>query len=173
MKLTPTTLPANSPDIEGHPMRDQFSNTQTIRKSAVTSKGGIVAAQSGRAAQVGAEVLAAVARGLAVPEAEWPGIDTKRDIPRGVGAIADLLKVVLKMKCDEADVAQRLVASSEDVELIAALGDEAEVAALSGWRRQVFGDAALKVRTGALALVVSGKKLVLVPPEALVSGTEA
>ena len=121
----------------------------------------------------GAEVLAAVARGLAVPEAEWPGIDTKRDMPRGVGAIADLLKVVLKMKCDEADVAQRLVASSEDVELIAALGDEAEVAALSGWRRQVFGDAALKVRTGALALVVSGKKLVLVPPEALVSSTEA
>jgi gamma-glutamyltranspeptidase len=40
-------------------MRDQFSNTQAIRKPAVTSKGGIVAAQSGRAAQVGAEVLAA------------------------------------------------------------------------------------------------------------------
>src|SRR5882672_6462207 len=47
------------PDIEGHPMRDQFSNTQAIRKPAVTSKGGIVAAQSSRAAQVGAEVLAA------------------------------------------------------------------------------------------------------------------
>src|SRR5437588_8690261 len=61
MKLTPTTpftrkLP---PEIEGHPMRDQFSNTQAIRKPAVTSKGGIVAAQSSRAAQVGAEVLAA------------------------------------------------------------------------------------------------------------------
>src|SRR2546427_2333364 len=41
------------------PMRDQFSNTQAIRKPAVTSKGGIVAAQSSRAAQVGAEVLAA------------------------------------------------------------------------------------------------------------------
>ena len=40
-------------------MRDQFSNTQSIRKPAVTSKGGIVAAQSGKAAQVGAEVLAA------------------------------------------------------------------------------------------------------------------
>ncbi len=40
-------------------MRDQFSNTQQIRKPAVTSKGGIVAAQSGKAAQVGAEVLAA------------------------------------------------------------------------------------------------------------------
>ena len=47
------------PDIESHPMRDQFSNTQAIRKPAVTSKGGIVAAQSSRAAHVGAEVLAA------------------------------------------------------------------------------------------------------------------
>src|SRR5436189_3108576 len=48
-----------SPEIEGHPMRDQFSNTQAIRKPAITSKGGIVAAQSSRAAHVGAEVLAA------------------------------------------------------------------------------------------------------------------
>jgi gamma-glutamyltranspeptidase len=50
---------ATSQGITGHPMRDQFSNTQSIRKPAVTSKGGIVAAQSGKAAQVGAEVLAA------------------------------------------------------------------------------------------------------------------
>ena len=47
------------PDSESHSMRDQFSNTQAIRKPAVTSKGGIVAAQSGKAAKVGAEVLAA------------------------------------------------------------------------------------------------------------------
>src|SRR5207248_5741540 len=61
MKLTPTTPSTRKlpPDLEGHPMRDQFSNTQVIRKPAVTSKGGIVAAQSSRAAQVGAEVLAA------------------------------------------------------------------------------------------------------------------
>jgi gamma-glutamyltranspeptidase / glutathione hydrolase len=60
MKLIPTTPPSKlPPDIEGHPMRDQFSTTQAIRKPAVTSKGGIVAAQSSRAAHVGAEVLAA------------------------------------------------------------------------------------------------------------------
>src|SRR5437899_1906535 len=60
MKLAPTTPhPQTSPDIESHPMRDQFSNTQVIRKPAVTSKGGIVAAQSSKAAKVGAEVLAA------------------------------------------------------------------------------------------------------------------
>src|SRR5437868_9042581 len=61
MKLIPTTPSTRKlpPDIESHLMRDQFSNTQAIRKPAVTSKGGIVAAQSSRAAQVGAEVLAA------------------------------------------------------------------------------------------------------------------
>jgi gamma-glutamyltranspeptidase/glutathione hydrolase len=61
MQLNPTTPPhpQTSPAIESHSMRDQFSNTQAIRKPAVTSKGGIVAAQSSRAAKVGAEVLAA------------------------------------------------------------------------------------------------------------------
>ena len=60
MKSIPTTPSGKlPPDIESHPMRDQFSNTQAIRKPAVTSKGGIVAAQSSRAARVGAEVLAA------------------------------------------------------------------------------------------------------------------
>src|SRR5437867_6118886 len=61
MKLTPTTPPPANfhTNIESHSMRDQFSNTQAIRKPAVTSKGGIVAAQSSKAAQVGAEVLAA------------------------------------------------------------------------------------------------------------------
>ena len=59
---------------------------------------------------VGEAVLAAVARGLAVPEAKWPETDLRREVPRGVAAVADLLKVLLKMKCEEADVAQRLVA---------------------------------------------------------------
>jgi ribonuclease D len=111
----------------------------------------------------GADVIAAVARGLGVPETECPETDVRREIPRGVAAVADVLKVVLRMKCDEADVAQRLVASSDDVEQIAALGEEAEVPTLQGWRRQVFGEAALKVRSGELALVVQGRKLVLAP----------
>jgi ribonuclease D len=110
----------------------------------------------------GEAVLAAVARGLAVPEADWPETDIRRDVPRGVAATADLLKVLLKMKCDEADVAQRLVASSEEVEMIAALGADADVPALHGWRRQVFGEDALKIREGDLALAIRNRKLALV-----------
>lgn len=111
----------------------------------------------------GEAVLKTVARGLSTPQAEWPEADLKREAPRGVAAVADLLKVLLKMKCDEADVAQRLVASSEDVELIAALGEDADVPALHGWRRQVFGEDALKLRAGEIAVIVRGRKLALVP----------
>lgn len=111
----------------------------------------------------GEAVLAAAARGLAVPEAEWPETDLRREMPRGVQATADLLKVLLKMKCEEADVAQRLVASSEEVELIAALGEDAQVPALHGWRRQVFGDDALSIRAGELAIAIRDRKLTLVP----------
>lgn len=113
----------------------------------------------------GAEVLLAVARGVAVPEEDCPTTDVRREVPRGVGAVADLLKVVLKLKSEEADVAQRLLASSEEVEMIAAEGEAANVPALHGWRRQVFGDAALRVRTGELALVVEGRKLILRPTD--------
>lgn len=110
----------------------------------------------------GAELLEAVARGLAVPEEDCPQPLERRDAGRGTAAIAELLKVVLKMKCDEHDVAQKLVASAADVEAIAAQGGEAAVHALSGWRRTVFGDDALKVRDGRLAVTVDGRRLKLI-----------
>ncbi len=120
----------------------------------------------------GAEVLAAVARGVAVPAAELPAGDEKRALPRGVAPVVDLLKVLLKMKCDEADVAHRLVASTEDLEAIAVDGDEADVPALTGWRRQLFGEDALKLRSGAVALFVDGRKLVLIDrADAAAAGT--
>lgn len=111
----------------------------------------------------GSEVLAAVARGLAVPEDRRPTREERRELPRSIGPVAELLRVLLKMKCEEADVAQRLVASADDVEQIAAFGAEADVPALHGWRRQVFGEDALRLRAGALAISVDGRKLVLTP----------
>ena len=110
----------------------------------------------------GARILEAVARGLALPESEWPAPEARRDVPRGVAPVADLLKVLLKMKCDKEDVAQKLVASSADVDLIAADGENADVRALHGWRRQVFGEDALRLRKGELCLAINGRKVVLV-----------
>ena len=74
----------------------------------------------------------------------------------------DLLKVLLKMKCEYHEVAQKLVANTADLETIAA-DDRAPVPALTGWRQEVFGQDALALKRGELALAVEGRKVRLVP----------
>jgi ribonuclease D len=66
------------------------------------------------------------------------------------------------MKSDAHDVAQKLIANSEDIEAIAA-DDDADVAAMHGWRRELFGEDALKLKHGRLALTTEGGKVRLVP----------
>jgi ribonuclease D len=111
----------------------------------------------------GEAILEAVRLGQAVPEADCPRPESKPALPRGLGPVVELLKVLLKMKCEENQVAQRLVASSADVQRIAADGAAADVPALRGWRRQVFGEDALRLLDGATALAADGKRLKLVP----------
>jgi ribonuclease D len=112
--------------------------------------------------QAGAQLLAAVRRGLDLPETELPVAPARREAPRGTGPVADLLKVLLKLKCEEKDVAQKLVASADDLEALAALGEDAEVAALHGWRRSLFGEDALRLRAGRIALAVREGKLAII-----------
>ena len=111
--------------------------------------------------RIGGDILAAVARGLALPEADLPQVPPSPDLPRGIGPVVELLKVLLKLKCDEHDVAPKLIASAADLERIAA-DDEAPVPALHGWRREVFGEDALALKHGRLALTMQGKRLALV-----------
>ena len=82
-------------------------------------------------------------------------------MPRGIGPVTDMLKVLLKLKCESHDVAPKLVTSSADVELLAAFGEKADIPSLKGWRRELFGEDALKIRTGEYGLAVRGKQLVL------------
>ncbi len=114
----------------------------------------------------GTALLEAVAQALATPESAWPEPAERNDLPRGLGPVVDLLKVMLKLKCDQHDVAQKLVASSADIEAIAA-DDNAEVAALHGWRRTIFGEDALRLKHGRIgvALAKDGKSLRLIPLE--------
>lgn len=91
-------------------------------------------------------------------------LEEKIELPRGLAPVVDLLKVLLKLKCESNDVAQRLVASSGDLEQIAA-DDDADVLAMHGWRREVFGDDALALKHGKLALAVKNKNISLVPLE--------
>src|SRR6185436_8936717 len=85
----------------------------------------------------GAAILEAVKRGLELPEAEMPRATARPDLPASIGPVVELLRVLLKAKCEKHGVAQKLVANSADLELIAA-DDEAAVPALHGWRRELF-----------------------------------
>lgn len=111
--------------------------------------------------KMGAGLLAAIAEKLASPRETWPVVEKEAELPRGIGPLVELLKVLLKMKCDDFDVAQKLVASSSDLDRIAA-DDKADVPALHGWRREIFGNDALRLKHGELALAAEGNRIKLV-----------
>lgn len=112
--------------------------------------------------RMGQGILAAVRRGLAVPESEAPQPEPRQELPAGLGPVVDLLRVLLKTKCEMHDVAQKLVASADDLAMIAA-DDHADVPALTGWRREMFGEDALALKHGRLALTADGKRIRIVP----------
>ena len=82
----------------------------------------------------GTEMLAAVERGVATPTEDCPTGEPRIELPPGLTPIVELLRVLLKMKCEDEQVASKLVANSGDLEAIAA-DDNAAVPALKGWRR--------------------------------------
>ena len=109
----------------------------------------------------GSEILAVVKRALDLPENAYPEPPQRRQMPPGLGPLTDLLRVLLKLRCEENDVAVKLVADSDDLEEIAA-SDSADVAALRGWRWELFGKDALDLKHGRLALTAAGKRIKLV-----------
>ncbi len=110
----------------------------------------------------GQDILKAVARAVALPDSECPKPKARPDLPDGIGPTTDLLKVLLKLKCNEFDVAPKVIASADEVELIAAFGEKADVAALRSWRHEVYGQDALRVRSGACGFAVRNGRLILV-----------
>lgn len=108
----------------------------------------------------GRAVLEAVAKASALPHDECPPGDKRRILPQGIGPVMDLLKVLLKQVSEEHGVAAKLIATTDELEEIAA-SDNAEVPALTGWRRELFGHLALELKHGELALSVKGKRVVL------------
>lgn len=116
------------------------------------------------AGPLGAALLEAVRVGKAVPRNDAPKPNKAPDTPRGVGPLVDLLKVLLKMRCEENDVAIKLVANTADLERIAG-DDKADVRAMSGWRRSLFGDDALALKHGTLALTAEQGRIALVELE--------
>ncbi len=113
----------------------------------------------------GDAIIKAVKRGQDTPEKDWPQQKRRPKLPSGTGPASQLLKVLLKMRCDEYEVAQKLLASSEDIENIAAYGEKADVPALAGWRHQVFGEDALRLLRGEIALAFKNNHAVIVEHE--------
>ena len=107
----------------------------------------------------GPELLAAIVEALAAPEAYAPVLDKPKASAQPInGAVVELLKVLLKARSEDAGVASKLIATVADLEKIAA-DDEAETPALEGWRREAFGEDALKLKRGEIALVLDGGRV--------------
>ncbi|WP_337876359.1 ribonuclease D [Elioraea sp.] len=111
--------------------------------------------------KAGAALLAAIAEAKALPDDALPPAPERNGM-RPSPALVALLKVLLAAKCDEHHVAQRLVASADDIERLAS-EDEPDIPALHGWRRRVFGEDALALKGGRVALAAEGRRIRLVP----------
>jgi ribonuclease D len=111
------------------------------------------------------EVLEVITAVHALPESALPQLPQPKPPPRGLGPTVDLLRVLLKHCAEESDVAQRLIATSAELEELA-LDDEADVPALKGWRRELFGARALDLKAGRIGLAVRDRQIVLIEPPA-------
>lgn len=108
----------------------------------------------------GGEVVACIERGLARDPKGLPRIDRERRNGAACGATVELLKVLLRQVSDGHGVAAKMIATVDDLEAIS-FDDNAKVAALHGWRRELFGRKALELKHGRLALTVEQGKVVM------------
>jgi ribonuclease D len=105
------------------------------------------------------DILGAVRQAVETPKENLPRVPKQRPTGNGNGAAVDLLKVLLKMISEEHGVASKVIATVDDLEAIAT-DDAADVPALHGWRRELFGDAALRLKRGEIALAVKSNHVV-------------
>ena len=109
--------------------------------------------------KTGADIVEAIQRGLARDPKTLPRIDRDRRSGNGNGATVELLKVLLRQVADAEGVAAKMIATVDDLEALAG-DDAADVPALLGWRRTIFGAKALELKHSRLALTVENGKVV-------------
>ncbi len=113
-----------------------------------------------RKGEIADGILAAIKAGVACPPEKLPKPDRSRDKMQVNPALADLLRVLLKAKTEQAGVAAKLIAPAADLDAIAA--GQRDVVALKGWRREVFGEDALRLCNGEIALTAKGSDVKVV-----------
>ncbi len=113
--------------------------------------------REGRKPEIADGILAAVKEGLEMKPEDMPKPDLSRDQLQVNPALADLLRVLLKAKSEQLGVAAKLIANASDLDAIAA--GERQVEALSGWRAEAFGDDAMRLCRGEIALSAKGTEV--------------
>jgi len=113
--------------------------------------------REGRRGDIADGLLAAVKAGVEMKAEDVPKPDLSRDQVQVNPALADLLRVLLKTKSEELGVAAKLIASASELDLIAA--GNRDVPALTGWRTEAFGDDALRLCRGEIALSAKGNQV--------------
>jgi ribonuclease D len=142
-------------DLAAHPPKDQDGLGRVRGLSATW-----------RTNDIGARLIDALANAKPLDKDDMPD-----RAPRGPGLgkegalVADLLKLLLKIRARELNVAARLIARSEELEALAA-GSRADMAMMRGWRYEVFGHAALDLVEGRMGFAVKNGKLVMSEIEA-------
>lgn len=126
---------------------------------------GFARSQRGRA------VLDAVKKGLERDPATVPKLQRGEPMPPEAQAVVDLLRVLLKATAGRHGVAPKLIATSDELEQIAR-SDDADAAALRGWRRKLFGEDALALKRGELALAVRAGAVTVLEPEGSAAAEE-
>ena len=106
-------------------------------------------------------LLEAVARGRKMEKDDLPDLPAPAVNRQGIGPLVDLLKVLLKQRSEETGVAPKLIANVSDLERIAS-DDAPDVAALKGWRHEIFGQYAEALKAGKLALASQDDAVILV-----------
>ena len=112
--------------------------------------------------RLGKSILRVVAEASNIPESDAPQLEKLNKSKPQKPALIELLKVLLKHKSEDNNVAQKLIASTADLEAIAE-NDNANVLALNGWRKDVFGDDALLLKSGKIALSAAGDRIRVIP----------
>jgi ribonuclease D len=110
--------------------------------------------REGRKAEIADGILAAIKAGMEMRPEDMPRVDTARDQLQVNPALADLLRVLLKAKSESLGVAPRLIASASDLDAIAA--GQRNLSVLKGWRAEAFGDDAIRLCKGEIALSAKG-----------------
>ncbi|WP_373356913.1 ribonuclease D [Pseudoroseicyclus sp. CXY001] len=113
-----------------------------------------------RRGEIAEGILAAIARAQTLPADALPHAERRDDQRQVNPALADLLRVLLKARAEASDVAQKLIANSAELDALAA--GQRDLPCLSGWRREVFGEEALQLCAGEVALAAKGRHVVAV-----------